>query len=442
MVATQRFFNINNKVLKYHAFINFGLNSMLAAGLVEASIHMGNGAVSFLMGLVGSSAIIANLGYTIIQQKEDKARSLVEKIALKQLNQKLYKTQEALLPYQHKALTPEQLATNEATKKFINGLFIMRSHEHRLFSWKREHKHAYNTYLSNGEHIFEQHKDILLAIYKKHLKEDLILVNCLLKSCQKPQEYLYDVFLTLWPAHNHSFNDIEMKYLERKLNDITFGGHCIITHKEVFSQLSLSLQEKVLVLAQEKQISPYIYKQLIEIHQKNDAFKDNTTLNDSIDRAMKESIIEQNKTDINSIEINSQSQEKLTSFEKMFAHVFENKESILKEIEELMLNKEKLSYILDDAKEKHYIETKLFLDNDVDRTLQSFHDEVKILHKMKLNHHPQFEELKEHTLNSISDRMSLINSKMFEASEQINASIVQELTDKINVSQTVLKAKM
>jgi hypothetical protein len=127
--------------------------------------------------------------------------------------------------------------------------------------------------------------------------------------------------------------------------------------------------------------------------------------------------------------------------EERFNSIFDTEKDTLKGIQDLLLAKEKLSLILEDSGEQQYIEAKLFLDNDVDRVVKSFNDEIKILHKMKINSHPQLDAFKEITLNSINERMSIIQEKMLEINERLNDDMAQDLNTHIEVNRAVLKAK-
>lgn len=440
MVANALFFKMNNKILKNHKFLSLGMSALMTYSTIESCFHFSNSPIAIPIAIGGFILTVINTVWTL--NSEDNARSLIELFTLKYLNYKLESTVNELLPYKHKALTVEQIDANDVTKQFINGIFLMQSHQLRIWQWKKHKDLPYNGYLANGDDSFDKNKNMLLSIYQQHFKHELILANCLLKSAESSSKYLYRLFFTFWPVHSKKFNAVEIKHLEKKLHTIEFDEHCIFTDKEVFSALSFSIQEKILVLAQEKKLNTYVYQSLFDIHQSNIHFEDKASLNVLIDQAIKEVSLDNPNKEIKDVTINPQSQQRLDSFEKRFDSVFTDKKDTLVEIQELMLNKEKLSYLLESLTEKHFIESKLFLDNDVDKILKSFHKEVEILHKMQINQHPQFEQLKNSTLDSIHERISLISSKMLKISEQINESMTQELSNQINVSQTVLKAKM
>ena len=123
--------------------------------------------------------------------------------------------------------------------------------------------------------------------------------------------------------------------------------------------------------------------------------------------------------------------------------IFIHSNDIIRNLDKLILAKDQmLAFLNQSENNSQQIETKLFLEKDVSRMIESFRDEASILYQMKLNHYPQLDIQKKEFLESMVERIELIGHKMINENEKINASMQEALKEKRSVNTTFLKSKM
>lgn len=438
MAFNKTMVQVSAQTVKHHRFLNLGLSAVFALGAVESFNQVSAPLLSSFCSVIFLMATIGNSVFSIPDEgMKGGANSIVELIGLRSLNYQLKKTVKKLLPYQHKALSTDELYANNTTEAFIQEMFYMSMPNERFNIWRNDTHRTQDVHSSNYG-SFEKYTSILQPLYEKHFKDSYILANSFLKGVNRSNFYNYakQNFQVLWQFHGEEFTEKDMTYIEKNLKHIDFDANCLATDENIFSKLSFSLQEKILVLAQLANNDTATYNKILKIHQQQKEYFAPDEKIKSTQSNSKDEMLEEQK-----IVINPQSQKKLDTLEERFNSIFDTEKDTLKGIQDLLLAKEKLSLILEDSGEQQYIEAKLFLDNDVDRVVKSFNDEIKILHKMKLNSHPQLDAFKEITLNSINERMSIIQEKMLEINERLNDDMAQDLNTHIEVNRAVLKAK-
>lgn len=437
MAYSNKFVIAMDKVIHHDRFLNLGFSVLMGIGATEAFMHGDphNHTITFISALTLTGFTILNTIISFQTSLKGSANNFVESFALRRLEKHLEKVKKECLPYQHKVLSIEEKDKNKAVEQFIHAIFFYNASSLRFFYWRKA-LYKENNY-SISQELFDKHKNLLTLIYKKYFKDSFTLANAFISSCHCG--YGMDLFYNLWPIHQQKFNEDELRYMDRRITYFKFKDNevlTLLTDIKVFSQLSFTLQEKILMAAQKENINNESYNALFEAHQHHDQYQHEHAITETI-----EELIEQNPLLKQEIVINPQSQKKLDTFEKRFAEIFKD-EATLKDIQSLLLSKEKLSFILQESGEKEYIEAKLFLDNDVDKVIKSFNEEISLLIKMKINEHPQFEQYKEEVLDSIAERTLMIKEKMLKVSQQMNDSIEEQLKEKISINKAILKAKM
>lgn len=441
-------FNLNTQAIKYHCFLSLGFTVLSTYSALKVLGYADAAHSTSLIGLgIGLAFVAMSNGFNLITGVSiSQTKSFFEWGGFKLLNKQLKKAQQELVPFKGKALTFEQNKENKVIEQFIATMYITSA---SLSNWsffnfidKRTKEQVCLTLddLKDKSHIY-------LPFYEKHFRSSFVLLKNLIRAITDDKtDYPSKIFLALWPAHKNTFTQGETQYLEKHLDFKKIKKLDLFKNPYLFKALSFKLQENILVSAQKMGMDKINYEKLLTIHQEHAFFnKNQNTTNEEkiVDSLATNQVLEQEKALNRDVVINPKSQQKLDTFEKRLNFVYQNEKAIVDSISQLLLAKEKLSFILEHSDEKQlYIEAKLFLDNDVDKVIKSFNEEILILMKMKINEHPQFEQFKENILDSINERVHIVKSKMLEVNQRLNEVMEQDLVATMQVNQTVLRAKM
>lgn len=433
---TQKFLSkISNFSFKHAKFLTLGTSVLFGAAsfelfhLASPTGHPSFSVLSFLS--IVSIFLTAYHGLSLMNTYRSISNNFYEETAEKLIQ----KYQENLIkkfkPNQYSYSSTDE-EENQLVIKFINSIVLTQAHPRYLDL-------TLSTFDTLRAKDAFSNQDLLASLYNTEFKEDNLLVKSLIKSIEyktKNERFssiFSELFNVLWVMRGKAFTDKERIELDEALMDQDFA-----VEEEVFAQMSGKLQASILSYLKSTCTFEEDYKKinhnLIALHEKTMAQQEFNSLG-------------LNTTHINTIKIpqsiNTFSQQNIDAFETQFNSIFEGEQNLLLTIKTLMLEKEKLSSVLANFKDNaFFIEAKLFFDNDVDKTLLSFNEEIGTLHKMKLINHPQFDEFKTSTLASMVERMDMIKEKMITVMTQVNDNIAQELTSQIAVNKAVLKAKM
>jgi hypothetical protein len=430
-------YSLASKVSRHHQFINMGLSILGAGGVVLAASHhlpLVAGALTvatFMNGLCSFIGAPSNLFNT-----------LPEFVGLSLLKKTLENNQNKFIPFKGKALSFEQSEANKISKLFVASMFLATYNKMNYYHYIQNIPgHASGWFMDFSDNKFNDNKAILLPIYEKNFKHSFILVKSLLNATKDNRLACFseNLFIDLFPIHQNQFSNDEIKYLQKHFKSKDVHDISPLTSEKVFKLLPFNMQEEILVLAQSKIENKNEYESLLLIHQNHEQFEKNETLKEEVQT---QGVLQQEKL-VQTVSINSQSQEKLDTFEQRFSYIYPEEKDTLNSISELLLVKEKMSYVLDNSDQKQlHIEAKLFLNNDVDNLIKNFNQEILILMKMKANDHPQFSHYKEEILDGIHERVYAIKGKMLDINNQINDVMEQELLSTMQINKTVFKAKV
>lgn len=323
--------------------------------------------------------------------------------------------------YHEKFLTKKEQDINQAVHLFTNSLFRLNRQTPRYSELNSKER----LFFSHYYHEFNQYKDTLLPLYEQYFKPHLVLAKTILQGVMG-SEHANIAFITLWELHHKKLTQEEFDYLNqhiKKIKDVT-----LLTDETIFKGLKPTLQEKVLELIQDKSHAQKTYDNLIYLH-----------------RATNKIVVQ--KKELHHIEPLDEkqikSQEKIEVFKKSFNLVFTNQSNVLHLIDELLLAKDQMALFLEQYDTgKRHIEAKIFLNNDIEQLLESFQEEVAILNKMQMTHHQEVDNRKALILDSMIERLQLVQNKMKAFSQEIHLSMDNELELELGIHQTVLKSKM
>lgn len=142
--------------------------------------------------------------------------------------------------------------------------------------------------------------------------------------------------------------------------------------------------------------------------------------------------------------INELSLKSFNQFKQNCQTLYDNKDelnSLLDKVEETLLFKEKMLGFMKHSTTPH-IDIELFLNQDVDKLINSFNREVNILHKMQHLSHPDLEKNKTVVLEKMSNRVELIIEKMVEHLTKLHQGLTDDLNVESEVNHKVLSSKM
>lgn len=429
----------------HHKFLSLGLSAVgayLAYKGLDWGMHQ-NSVLPIISAVLGSISVASGSIYTAIYtingSESNSAESPSEWLSFSALRQISSNTLKQYRPFKGDVLSSEQKKINVIAEQFTQAMIAIETNVPSFYYWNKSHFEKIE-YINLNSEMLDKFKDFLVSFYEKNFKKDLFMVKVLLYGqfqAAENQEKFANLFSFLWETHGEQFNSKDMKYLEQHINSPYFLENHLLKQEFLFEKLTPKMQEKLLAQAQKNNMDSYTYDRLFSIFEKTIAIipQENSYLKDNGVSVKTDKIFEK-------ISINSNIQEKLDTFEKRFESIY-GKNETFNSIQDLFLVRENLSQFLTHFDTQgQYIEAKLFLDNDINRVLNSFHEEVNLLTKMKLTKHPKFNEKKDVVLGSMVERIYLVNEKMNEINQHLHEAIEQDLDSTIEVNQKVLKAKM
>lgn len=325
-----------------------------------------------------------------------------------------------------KILTEQEMSDNRLMALFYHSLFALSLDTLRYTEVSEKKAFLFTQFDS---FYISQKKEQLLEFYSKHayFKEEDILAKALIYACAD-DKHAYSAFSFLFKAHGEVFTQKEIDYLVKHLTVIEDAR--LISEIHIFNMMPFALQERILLLISDKHLKSGLYDELVSIHRNHQSYQ-----------ALP---LETNSQKNEKIEIKIKAQLSLIdAFKEQFCLLFAHEKDLLTRIEALFNMKEKMNqFLIQYDKKGHYVEYQLFLDNECTRLLESFKEEVNILSKMHFIDHPDVEQRKKSTLESMKQRIELIDSKMIEMNEALCHQIDEELHMQVSVNQHVLQAKM
>lgn len=335
-----------------------------------------------------------------------------------------------------KILTEQEMSDNRLMALFYHSLFAL-SLDTLRYTEVSERKAFLFTYFYFDSFYINQKKEQLLDFYKKHayFRKQNILAKTLIYACSN-DEHAYSAFSFLFKAHGEVFTQKEITYLVKHLTVIEDVR--LISEIHIFNMMPFVLQERILLLISDKHLKSGLYDELVSIHRNHQSYQALSLEPDSqkeekINYHLKEKIEIKLKVQLSLID----------AFKEQFCLLFAHEKDLLTRIEALFNMKEKMNqFLIQYDKKGNYVEYQLFLDNECTRLLESFKEEVNILSKMHFINHPEVEQRKKSTLESMKQRIGLIDSKMIEMNEALCHQIDEELHMQVSVNQHVLQAKM
>jgi hypothetical protein len=432
---------IGEKVLKHDKFLNLGLSLTLLGGasyFIEKSFQpqYHDGLLGLPLFLVSGAVGVLSIG---VLSTTFAQTNLMTNIGIKLIKHHFNGLTERLLP--NKALTLEEKEANKIAQCFMKNLL------------------QYSTLMNNGKSYYTTSFVLEAEDYKKYHTQFTFLLNqfkgtnivakcfCLAMYGDKTGLSQFESLFTL---QNNTFTQGDIDYIEKFLyKEITLENTLFINRslgKMVFSQLSLKTQEKLLTDLNLEDIKNTYHNELFKIYKEKLLVGEQKeeTLANSLAHVNTDKITQELKKQDIAITSPLDNQE-FNTFSKQFNHLFPKSKEILNAIEAIYDAKNKMSTIIGNFKtqvNQHYVEAQLFLDNDVQKVIESFEKEAFLLSQMQTNSHPKLDEKKEMILDSMVERLHLIQNKMEEINNMINDAVETELDNTMLVNKKVLQAKM
>jgi hypothetical protein len=361
--------------------------------------------------------------------EESSPRNLFQLIGLMCLSSKEKQLQKQFTLHTEEFLTKEESKQNDIVWAFVSSIFRLKQNSSAYCRMKAK-SHALFT-KNFGQ--FNQYRELLIPIYQKHFKQFLILPKVIIQVIHSNLDHEKHAFEALWEIHQKTFTSEEIEYLNYHIQKMIFIDYFnLLKKEEIFSVLSKQNQEKILNELKNKNKNKKntddAYDKLIAIYRKHE--QHNPKKKESINMNIKD------------IHISNTIEDRLNELENEFYTVFGKKDPLFQSIHDLFLLREKLLVFLRQASFPQFIEDKLFLENDLPSFIQNFQNEMHILQKMKLTGHNEFETRKSTILNSIIERVQLMNHKVHYISTQVYGAIDHELELELGVNSNVLHSKM
>jgi hypothetical protein len=430
-------FKLANFGLKYSRFLTLGtgvLSAIFATSLVALSNHIHSDAkIGLTVASVGAIFIAAYNIFSLTGTYRDIANNFYEEKSEHFIDAYC---ETLITKYTHHEksafcnLSQDEKHNYLIVEKFINSMVMTQTHQR----YSELTLAKFNTIHYKNIKGYEK---LLKNIYEKEFKDSNLVAKSFVNVILHQHSNLHlatiypEIFKVLWEINGKEFTDSERAYLETQLLDKKFN-----VQEDVFIQLGPKLQKVMLEHLKNGTTFESDYEKinanLISLHEK-------TIANEELKNKQFDTLTSRHQQ----LAKNSLTQDSIVQFEIKFNSIFEKEDRVLLDIKTLMFEKDKISFILNNFKDNTYfIEAKLFFDNDVDKNLINFNEEIDTLNKMKIINHPQFNEFKDSTLISMVERLDMIREKMITVMQHVNDSVALELTSQIEVNKAVLKAKM
>lgn len=297
------------------------------------------------------------------------------------------------------------------------------------------------------EHCFDKNTSTLGKLFIKVLNYDIMECVSDKDVCNNYDEKIaFKCFKTLFEI-NPFFTQADQKYITQELKKLNKVGNSLLakfmSERENFTKLSEENRKLFLKVAGDKIVNR---DELITL------FNQQTQSKKNKDSNKETSIEEQEMQSIKVLEnkpvvINELSYQNFASFKSNLLSLYNNHNeeklnSVLNQIEAILLVREQLEQVLLFTTEKDSVDLKMFLTQDIDKVVHSFNREVNILHKMKIMKHPDLEKNKTFILDNIASRIEMIVDKIQQCQNTLHESLTDELKSEYEVNQKVLSAKM
>lgn len=346
-------------------------------------------------------------------------RNLFQIIGLMCLSIKEKKLLKEFTLYTEGILTKKEEKTNGIVWQFVSFIFTFKQNN---VAYSRMSGYSENLFYKSTS-LFNEYKDVLIPIYQKHFSEFLILPKTLIQFTRTNNPEAKHGFNALWDVHGKQFSVEEVEYINQHIHRMVFFNNFeLLKKEEVFSALNKSNQEKILKILEKQKCLKF--DTLVSIYRNNKGYEPKINVN------------------INQVQMSQTIGQRLNELEAVFLSIFEQKHPIFQTTQDLFLKREKLLNFMKQSSSNQFIEDKLFLENDLPSFIQNFQNEMHILQKMKLTEHHDLEQRKQTILDSIIERVNLMNQKVKDISSQVHASIDNELELELGVNSNVLHSKM
>lgn len=436
---------IGSTILKHNKFFNLGLSLSLAYGAerliqVACSTEYNHSAIGFPMFMVGAAFAAATVVNTITTFSNN---SISLNLGVKTL--KAYFSH-----FSHKILSPEGLSadekkTHKIASTFLNTLFYYSTMQPNGKAFAAR----YNTDLNKSDYVQYQTKFTFLL---GQLKGTNLVAKCFCLAL-RGDYFSCSQFASLFSLQNNTFTAKEIKYIDNFFKKDLKLDHELLSNQElgklIFKQLSLNTQKQLLEKLDLDDINHTYHNELVKIYQnkkneKNSNTKDNDAklfhMNlDSVNQQLKHQKIEVLPS------VNTLHNSEFQMFTEQFHLLFPESSDVIHAIEAIHDAKEKMSALLKNFNTNinpNYVEAQLFLDNDVQKVIDSFMKETFLLSQMQINQHPKMNEKKEMILDSMTQRLTLIENRMNHINDMVNNTMESELDNVMLVNKKVLEAKM
>lgn len=295
------------------------------------------------------------------------------------------------------------------------------------------------------EYVAEKNQNVLGKIFIDALSNnftELIKDPYGISNFVRQEELATNLFKDLLTL-NHELTASDQKYITHQLSrlkDNSIKNNHLIDFMQSRENFSLLNEENKKLFLNVSGNKLKNRDELIEVVNKQNIKKDISSTNEDSEQSIQN--LEHKPTVINEL-----SYQNFSKFKANFQSIYQNieikdTESTLSKIETVLFLKEQIEEMLPFTAEKDMVNLKMFLNQDIDKIVNSFNREINILHKMKIMKHPELDEKKSFIFKNINERIDIITDKIGQYQKIIHDSLSDELDAEYEVNKKVLSAKM